>query len=530
MFTTTSLTIKTQILFGISLFFIILTAWTSIGFYHEDEHFQILEFMAYKLGLTDKSHLAWEFEAQLRPWMQIGIYYSLFQAFSFLGVEDRFTMSFIFRVFTGAVAWISLLYMAKAVLLQLEDEYKKWVQILLVTLTGYIPYIMVRTSGESLSTSFFLIGLALIITKIPFDKASKNIKLSWYRLLLAGLCFGFAFEFKYQSAVLTFGILLWLLFVSRRKISDLFIITIGGISVLVFSIFVNRWGYGEWTLPVVNYFEFNLLSENKNQYGDPHPFFGYLYIVIANLAFPMVIVYLTAMFFMWFRNRSHILTWVSLGFFLIHCIIENKQIRFMFPLAVLAPFYIFPAFYPKSPDEKSMAVKIWNWRKSIPAKLLYFWNIIFLITFALVHMWSEAHIANQKYIYYQFPEGITYVNYGWDPYYRNELKDGKFELNFSFYKRENVKSVRIKTEDHLLDYLKKNKGDIYLFASLPKIQFKSKELQKNTHLAWSMIPFHDNQKILDFLFPTYEFVGKNLAWIEFPGFYKIRNFYHNSGE
>ena len=53
----------------------VITAWFSNTFYFPDEHYQILEFMGHKLGITPASELPWEFEARIRPWLQPFLYY-----------------------------------------------------------------------------------------------------------------------------------------------------------------------------------------------------------------------------------------------------------------------------------------------------------------------------------------------------------------------------------------------------------------------------------------------------------------------
>ncbi len=37
----------------------IVTAWFSVTFYFPDEHYQVLEFMGLKLGITPASELPW---------------------------------------------------------------------------------------------------------------------------------------------------------------------------------------------------------------------------------------------------------------------------------------------------------------------------------------------------------------------------------------------------------------------------------------------------------------------------------------
>ena len=60
----------------------LVSAFFSIGFYSDDEHFQILEPVAHLMGLNnviidDPTGYYWEWEswARIRPWLQPYIYY-----------------------------------------------------------------------------------------------------------------------------------------------------------------------------------------------------------------------------------------------------------------------------------------------------------------------------------------------------------------------------------------------------------------------------------------------------------------------
>ena len=54
-------------IFILSLFVYLITAFFSVGYYHPDEHFQLLELCNYKLGNSPASDLAWEFNERIRP-------------------------------------------------------------------------------------------------------------------------------------------------------------------------------------------------------------------------------------------------------------------------------------------------------------------------------------------------------------------------------------------------------------------------------------------------------------------------------
>ena len=44
----------------------LVAAWFSVGHYHDDEYYQILDFAAYKLGFEMQNKVMWEYEAAIR--------------------------------------------------------------------------------------------------------------------------------------------------------------------------------------------------------------------------------------------------------------------------------------------------------------------------------------------------------------------------------------------------------------------------------------------------------------------------------
>src|SRR5665213_2550277 len=69
----------------------LVTAWFSVMFYFPDEHYQVLEFMSFKLGITPASELPWEFSARIRPWFQPALYFLIARPLSAVGVRAMST-------------------------------------------------------------------------------------------------------------------------------------------------------------------------------------------------------------------------------------------------------------------------------------------------------------------------------------------------------------------------------------------------------------------------------------------------------
>ena len=85
----------------------LVSSYFSIGFYSDDEHFQILEPVAYLLGLNeviidDPSGYYWEWESgtRMRPWLQPYIYYHFIYLLKFIGIllyHRQLFLRFVFR-------------------------------------------------------------------------------------------------------------------------------------------------------------------------------------------------------------------------------------------------------------------------------------------------------------------------------------------------------------------------------------------------------------------------------------------------
>src|SRR5882724_1831666 len=143
----------------------LVTAWFSITFYFPDEHYQVLEFVSYKLGITRSSELPWEFSARIRPWLQPLLYFLIAKPLVLWGVRDMFTIVFLLRLATGLVSVSALALFVRAILPTIEGEEEKRAFVRYLPLFGFLPYLFVRTSSETLTAAFFTIGLALAMER-----------------------------------------------------------------------------------------------------------------------------------------------------------------------------------------------------------------------------------------------------------------------------------------------------------------------------------------------------------------------------
>jgi GPI mannosyltransferase 3 len=416
-----------------------VTAWFSETFFFPDEHFQILEYMAMKLGITGPADLPWEFGARARPFLQPFLYYLVAWPLRALGLSDLFDLMFVLRLATGVLSLAALLMFAKWVLGTLERDDDKRAYAAMLPFMGFLPYLFVRTASETAACAFFAFALVL---------ATRG---GARRLLAAGFLAGVAFECRYQSAFMTLGLMAWLVFEGRAKLKHLALFAGGGLAAVAAAAPIDRWGYGVWCFPPWNYFDVNILQGVAAKTFGTSPVFAYFYLEPGTIFAPITAVLMIAMVVGWVKSPRHVVTWVTLPFFLVHCFMAHKEERFLFPLAIFATAWPVLAFAPMP--------KLWTWRRSWAAKFVG-WSAVAAMAFLAVYPFGiRPHMKMAKYLYRHFPTGL--VAYTFDA------------ERFAGYPMVRPKPYRV---DILFDTQDLEaalaKGPVYLFSGTPTLPVK----------------------------------------------------------
>ncbi|MDR2480745.1 MAG: hypothetical protein LBD07_00425, partial [Spirochaetaceae bacterium] len=381
-----------------------VTAFLSVGYYHPDEHFQTIEFASYKLGKTAASDLAWEFRSQMRPWLQPACYVVIIKTAALLGVIDPFILALIFRLFSAFFAWLSISAMMFCAYRMFHEQSQRKAVVRLLALFCFLPYYMVRTSSESLSSSFCMMGLALLILgsrSVPKQDASFYERAYPGALcFVTGILWGLAFEFRYQVAFLIMGFLFWMFFVSIRDkktgFGKILLIVCGILVPVAGCTFLDSWGYGRFTIAPWNYLDQNIFQHKAAGFGTM-PVWGYFLLIVKRPLFPALLT-LGAAVGMW-RFKKHPFIWGILAFFLIHSFIGHKEIRFLLNLTVPALFMVVYAAAPKKLEGGNDAffTKLWKLRGSLPAKFVYALNLFLLILYSTKN--EQPALYLDRYIY-----------------------------------------------------------------------------------------------------------------------------------
>ncbi|MGF7081390.1 hypothetical protein [Mucilaginibacter sp. UYCu711] len=312
---------------GLVILVYLLIAYFSIGFHHYDEHYQILEFAHYKLGLTPRDHLAWEFEARIRPTIQPTIALGIFKFLTFCGIRDRFIWALVLRVLSALLAIVTLKKFIDSILSEILPETVP-LFIFLSYFLWFLPYINVRYSSENWSGLFFIMAITLI--RSPPNKSAL------FKNLLIGSLLGLSTLFRYQAAILVVASLFWLYFIAKMPIKNIGLILVALFSVLLLGVGLDSWFYGEWVITMVNYFKSNIVQNVASTYGTL-PWYQYsLYIVTKPITCIGYLILLSLVYLIYIDSK-HILVWAILPFLIVHSAIPHKELRFLFELANFTP-------------------------------------------------------------------------------------------------------------------------------------------------------------------------------------------------
>ena len=298
----------------------------SEGFHRPDEHLGIFRLMSFKLGNFPIEKLSWEHAAQIRPWLQPYAFYLVAKVTSFLGIENPFILSLILRLLCSLLGLYSLYKFTLYSLNFIKEKKNQNIAIILIATMWYLPFFHARTTAESLGLSFFLLGL------VKIDRFNTSI----CSIISASLFFGVSYILRFQMGVMVFFALVWPLLNKKIhfksfSLSTFFLLLTIGVSSLIDFI-----GYGNWTFTSWNYVYENIFNGVASQFG-VSPWYYYIEKSFLKGIPPYSFFLVIPFFWMWIKRPKHYLTWITLPFFIIHCLIGHKELRFIFPLGVFAP-------------------------------------------------------------------------------------------------------------------------------------------------------------------------------------------------
>jgi phosphatidylinositol glycan class B len=354
---------------GIAFVSIGVAALCSNGFHHVDEYFQTLEFAGAKLGRTPLSDLPWEYPARIRSWLQPALYVVIARGAAALGIEDPFSWALAFRFLSGILSFLALGGLCLCIPGWFGESRETAVRAL--CLAWFVPYLSVRTSSESLSGSCFILGLSLLVLLGDAPGRSRPIVFAG-----AGALFGLSFLFRFALGVAIAAIVSWAIVRGRARAAQIVFLGLGISLALGLGALVDRWGYGVWAAPAYGYFVTNLVKGRAVAGFGELPWWGFVSLAAKTPVAPLVFVLMAGAVLAWIRKPLHPLTWATAPFCVVHSIVRHKEMRFLFPLAPLAPLLLVLAFAPEGRPWDRFLRPFWDSRRGLLGKALLVANLI----------------------------------------------------------------------------------------------------------------------------------------------------------
>lgn len=312
----------------------IVTAVNSHGYYHADEHYQIIEFAGLKTGDNDAGDLPWEFRLQLRPALQPTLCYVVFSIAGYFGISDPYSKATVLRILTALLAVFAIYFFAKTAIRSYGIPHGS-LFLAVSLLLWFLPYINVRFSSETWSGLFFLTGLTFIL------RYQELREKKW--MLAGGLLLGLSFLFRYQAAIQVFFLTAWLLAVKKESLSAVIRLASAFAAAVATGIAIDTWFYGNLTFTAWNYFRVNILENATAGFG-VSPWYQYVADIIQFPGYPFGIIILLSFVILIIRKPLSLFTWITVPFIVFHSLIGHKEIRFLFPLVNLVPVMVFLAW------------------------------------------------------------------------------------------------------------------------------------------------------------------------------------------
>ncbi len=455
-----------------------VTAWFSYAYFAIDEYFQVIEFARFKLGHVEAWALPWEHQQKMRPFLQPGIYFVIGKVLGVFGVTDAFTLSFAFRLVTGITCVGALALFLKTSLPWFSTDEERRLHLRVLTLAGFLPYLFVRTSSETAACAAITSAFALLLARATAEEKTWTVPALGdpRRLALVGFLAGIAFDVRYQSVFLALGLFAWLRFVGRAPWRSFAPIVAGGVVALVLGALVDRFGYGEWCFPAWTYFKANLLEGVASLFGTDPPF-AYVYLLPANVFFPLVVVLFVVAVVTWWRCRRHPITWTTLPFFLVHNLLSHKEERFVFPMMIFALSFVALAIAPSVGSTNRFSAWAWKKRNGALAKALAVMSFLGMALLAFYPLGWHHHVRFTKYVHdHMNDELVAYAPLEFDlglPAWHPKV--------WQIEKHDEATIVRLLDEDQ--------GARRWLVTDLPRLEAP---LADRATLVWSEEPFYDN--------------------------------------
>lgn len=306
---------------------------TAIGIYHPDQHFQLIEFSSAQLHKP--FGYVWEFDAQIRPTLQVYMFSGYRIACGWVGMTDPFLQMTVLQIIFGGALFVLFNLMAFYYLRQENRTILYWV-IFILNFSWWIPYTRTLFSSEMLSSLLFFGAAFYYALRTQASRWDSR----WLVPLVTGFLFALSFYARFQTAFAIAGFGLWML-VFEKKYVKLLPLLFGFAAGIALNIQLDHDFYHQWVITPYTYYKVNILQGKAAEFGTS-PFIVYVGELIGITFAPPISILL--LFFGFkaaiMKKLSNPLVLPVLVFIVGHCVVAHKEDRFLFPVLSVLPILI----------------------------------------------------------------------------------------------------------------------------------------------------------------------------------------------
>ena len=272
----------------------------------------------------------------MRPWFQPFIYYKIINFFKIIYFDNPFIWTTLLRIISSAIGYLSILYLFFVFKDFFFKKYKIFNYLLFFTFWFY-PFLHSRISSENLSISLFIISFCALFQILVIQKKKFNLIIFCVSSFLMGL----SMVVKFTTVFTAFPFFLWLVFF-RFNFFRILIFGIFILAALSLGLFIDYINWGTFKNTYYQFYIHNLSSGviGRMKYFGVDPWYYYFFEIVKQLAPLLSLFFLIGLIFFWIKNIKHVLTWITLVTFIIFSLIGHKEIRYIFPIYIFAPFFI----------------------------------------------------------------------------------------------------------------------------------------------------------------------------------------------
>lgn len=308
----------------VSLLIQLIFCMTQVGYFHPDQHFQLIEFSSWQLGEPSGATSVWELTSHIRPTLQVYLFSGFVNLCRFCGVRDPYTQLTVLRVLFGLTGFV--LFNALGIHYFKANPKLLYIVLLLINLSWATPYIRTLFSSELASSMVFFGALLLY----------ENKKEQSRYVLVAGLLFALAFYLRFQIAFALLGFGLWMLIIERNYARIIPMVIGFGVGIGI-NIGLDYLFYHQFVLTPYEYYRVNIVEGKAAEFGTPS-FVWYIVMLALVIGTPPL-----SLFLFYYSLKGAIqqyrqpLVFAVVFFIVGHCLVAHKEERFLFPIVTVLP-------------------------------------------------------------------------------------------------------------------------------------------------------------------------------------------------